>query len=61
MVRTYRDDARHLGIELVERAVRTEQEAQAALIQVHQGDVDEILGSPSISLNLGGFTLETAS
>jgi putative ABC transport system substrate-binding protein len=54
----YRDAARRLGIELVEKPVRTEAEAQATLAQVRQGEVDGILAPESTSLNLPGFVLE---
>ena len=41
--RVYRDAARRLGIVLVEKAVRTEEEAQATLAQISKGEVDGIL------------------
>jgi len=59
--RVYRDAARRLGIELVEKAVRTEEEAQATLAQVRKGEVDGILGPRHPPLNLVGFVLEAAS
>jgi putative ABC transport system substrate-binding protein len=57
--RVYRDAARRLGMELVERVVRSEAEAQAAIAQVQQGKVDGILKPNSLSLNIPGFILET--
>ena len=60
-VRGYRDAARRLGIELVERAVRTEEEAQTTLAQVRQGEVDGILKPQALSLNIPGFILETTT
>ena len=60
-VKAYRDAASRLGMVLVERAVRTEQEAQTALAQIQKGEVDGILVPPSTSLNIPGFTLEAAS
>ena len=59
--RRYGDAARRLGIELVEKAVRTDEEAQATLAQVHKGEVDGLLQPHSVSLNIPGFILETAS
>jgi putative ABC transport system substrate-binding protein len=56
-----RTAAHRLGIELVEKAVRTEEEAQATLAQVRKGEVDGILQPPSVSWNISGFTLEAAS
>jgi putative ABC transport system substrate-binding protein len=56
-----REAARRLGIELVEKVVQTEEEAQATLAQVRKGEVDGILQPPTASLNIPGFILETAS
>lgn len=60
-VQRYRDAARQLGLVLVEKAVRTEEEAQATLVQIQTGEVDGILGPRQVSLNLIGFVLEVAS
>jgi putative ABC transport system substrate-binding protein len=57
----YRDAARRLGLELVEKPVRTEAEAQGALAQVRQGEVDGILATEGVSLNLPGFVLEATA
>jgi putative ABC transport system substrate-binding protein len=57
-VQAYRDAARRLGVVLVEHAIRTIDEARAALMQVLQGEVDGILQPPSPSLNLPGLVLE---
>ncbi|MEE9521605.1 MAG: ABC transporter substrate-binding protein [candidate division NC10 bacterium] len=59
--RVYRDAARRLGIVLVDRAVRTAEEARTTLAQVRKGEVDGILRPASLSLNIPGFVLETAS
>jgi putative ABC transport system substrate-binding protein len=56
--REYRETARRLGIELVERAVRTQDEAQTSLAQVQKGDVDGILKPRFLSLNIPGFIME---
>ena len=58
--RVYREAARRLGIVLVEQAVQTQAEAQAALTQVRKGEVDGILVSAGISLNIPGFIVKTA-
>jgi putative ABC transport system substrate-binding protein len=57
----YRDAAHRLGIMLVERAVRTQEEAQAALAQIQKGDIDGILKPRSLALNIPGFLVEAAS
>ena len=56
----YRDAARRLGLTLVERPVRTEEEAQAAITRIRKGDVDGILSPRFLSLNIPGFILDTA-
>lgn len=58
--RIYRDAARRFGIELVEQAVRTEEEARTTLAQAHKGEVDGILRPTSPSLNIPGFILEAS-
>ena len=55
-----RDAARVLKITLVEKAVRAESEARAALAGVRKGEVDGILAPRSLSLNIPGFILEFA-
>ena len=61
-VRVYRDAAHRLGIVLVEKAMRTEEEVQATLAQISKGEVDGILAVPfSVSLNIPGFVLEATS
>jgi len=56
-----RDAARQLRITLVERPVRTQEEARAALAGLRKGEVDGILSLPSVALNILGFVLETAA
>ena len=60
-IRVLRDAARRLGIVLVEKAVRTQDEAQATLTQIRKGEVDGILAPRGISLNITGFVLEATS
>jgi len=57
----YRDAARRLGLTLVERPVRAEEEARAAITGVRKGEVDGIFSPRHISLNINGFILEIAS
>lgn len=59
--RVYREAAQRLGIELVEKAVRTEEEVQTTLAQVQPDAVDGILVQRDPSLNIVGFVLETAA
>ena len=57
----YREAAHRLGIELMEKPVRTEEETQATLAQISKGEVDGILTPHSASLNIPGFVLEATS
>jgi putative tryptophan/tyrosine transport system substrate-binding protein len=59
--RAYRDAARRLRIELVEKPVRTAEEAQATFAQISKDQVDGILMRGAVSLNIPGFGLEAAS
>lgn len=58
--RVYRDAARHLGLEMIEREVRTQKEAEAALARIQRGEVHGILSPSNASLNILGYILETA-
>jgi len=57
----YRNGARRLKIVLVERAVQTQEEAQAALAKVRKGDVGGILAPSVLSLNIPGLVLKATS
>jgi putative ABC transport system substrate-binding protein len=59
--KVYRDAAHRLGIVLVEKAVRTTEEAQATFAQISKSEVDGILTPISTSLNIAGFILEATS
>lgn len=59
--KTYRDVAPRLGLELVERPVRTMEEARATLAQVRKEKVDGILAPRCCSFNLPGFVLDATS
>jgi putative ABC transport system substrate-binding protein len=53
--------AQRLGIVLVERPLRTQEEAQATLATVKHGEVDGILAPRCCGLNIPGFVLEATS
>ena len=57
----YREAAHRLGIELVELALRTQVEAQEALMQSQDPTVQAILSPRQLSLNIPGFVLQAAS
>jgi putative tryptophan/tyrosine transport system substrate-binding protein len=59
--RAYRDAASRLGVELVEHPVRTQEEVQAVLAQVRQGEGDGVLTPGSMALNIPGFIMEAAA
>lgn len=61
MARVYRGAARNLGINLIEQAVRTEEEARVTLAAVRKDEVDGILAPRSSSLNLQGFVLKASA
>jgi putative tryptophan/tyrosine transport system substrate-binding protein len=61
LAQVYRDAARHLGIELVEKPVRTEEEVQVMLAQVRENKVDGIVQPSSVSLNIPGFIVEATA
>jgi putative ABC transport system substrate-binding protein len=50
--------AHHLGLALIAKTVRTQEEAQGVIRQVRRGEVDAILAPSSITLNIPGFILE---
>jgi putative ABC transport system substrate-binding protein len=57
-LRVHRDAARRLGLVLVEKPVRTQDEAQAAFAGVRKGELDGIISPRFLSLNIPGFILE---
>jgi putative ABC transport system substrate-binding protein len=56
----HRDAARRLGLTLVERPVRGEEEARAAITGVRKGDADGIFSVRFVTSNIPGFILEVA-
>jgi putative ABC transport system substrate-binding protein len=57
---TCRDAAQRLGLTVVERPVRTEEEARIAISAIRRGEVDGIFSPRFLSLNIPGFILATA-
>jgi putative ABC transport system substrate-binding protein len=57
----YRAAAQRLGIEMMERKLRTMGEARAALAQVRKEDIDGILSPRDVDLNIPGVVLETTT
>jgi putative ABC transport system substrate-binding protein len=54
----FRAAARGFGLTLVEKPVRTQDEAQAVIAGVRRQEVDGMLSPRSLSLNIPGFILE---
>ncbi len=57
----YREAARRLGITLIERPLRDQEEAQAVIAGIRRQDVDGILSPRFLSLNIPGFIVEVGS
>ena len=53
--------ARRLGITLMERAVHTQEEAQATLTTVQPGEVDGVLAPRCCALNIQGYILDATT
>ena len=56
----HRDAARRLGLTLLERPVRTEEEARSVISAIRKSDVDGIYSPRSMSLNIPGLILDIA-
>jgi len=56
----YRDAAQRLGLTLVEKPVRSEEEARAAISGIRKGEAEGIVSPRVLSLNISGFILEFA-
>ena len=56
----HRDAARRLGIALLEKPVRTEEEARATIAAARKPDVDAMFAPRSLSLNIPGLMLQIA-
>lgn len=59
--KVYRKAAERIGIELLEKPVRTEEEALRSLSEVRKEEVDGILKPLSMSINIPGLILDTAA
>jgi putative tryptophan/tyrosine transport system substrate-binding protein len=59
--KTYRATARQLDIVLIEKPVRTQDEAKAIFADIRRNEVDGILMPRSLSFNIPGLALETTS
>ncbi len=57
----HRDAARRLGLTLVERPVRTQDEARAAIVGIRKGERGRNLSPRLHSLNIPGFILEAGA
>lgn len=60
MATAYREASRRLGIELIEKPVRTREAAKAAFAQVQAGDLDGLLPTFSTSLNIWGLVMDVS-
>jgi putative ABC transport system substrate-binding protein len=60
-VEEYRDAARRLGVELVDKGVRTTEEAKAFLATVRDAGIDGILAPRCCALNIPGLVLDATT
>jgi putative ABC transport system substrate-binding protein len=60
MLELHRASARHLGLTLVEKPVRTDDEARAALAGIRKAEADGIFSPRLFALNIPGLILELA-
>ncbi|HSF07571.1 MAG TPA: ABC transporter substrate-binding protein [Methylomirabilota bacterium] len=61
LLAVHRDGARQLGLTLVERPLRSEEEARASITGLRKGEADGVFSSRFLSLNIPGFILDIAS
>jgi putative ABC transport system substrate-binding protein len=61
ILRQYRTAAHRLGITLVERPLRTMEEARDTLAGVRKEDIDGLLIPHNVDLNIPGFVLDAAT
>jgi putative ABC transport system substrate-binding protein len=59
-LQVYRDAAQRLGLTLIERPVRTEDEARSAINAIRKNEVDGIFSPRLLSQNIPGLILEVA-
>jgi putative ABC transport system substrate-binding protein len=60
-VKAYREAARSLGLELIEQAVTTQEEARRIITVIRKGEVDGIIAPRCCGLNISGFILEASA
>jgi putative tryptophan/tyrosine transport system substrate-binding protein len=60
-VKVYREASRRLGIQLVEKPLRSQDEAQAVLAQVRKGEVQGIASPRLLTWNIPGFVMEVTA
>lgn len=60
LLSVHRDVARRLGLALLERPVRSEQEARATIGGLRREDADGVISLRSLALNISGLLLELA-
>ncbi len=61
VLRVHRDAAHRLGLTLVERPVRSQEEARAAITGVRKTNEDGLFSPRLLSLNIPGFLLEVGA
>jgi len=61
VLRVHRDAARRLGLTLVERPVRSQEEAKAAISEARKGNADGFFSPRLLSLNIPGFMLDVGA
>jgi ABC-type uncharacterized transport system substrate-binding protein len=59
--RLYRAAARQLGLVLIEKPVRSEEEARTTLSKLRKAEVDGIVAPTTLSLNIPGVVLDATS
>ena len=60
-VKAYREAGRTLGIELVERSLRTQADAQRTFARLRKADAQAILAPFAVTLNIPSFLIEAAA
>jgi putative ABC transport system substrate-binding protein len=60
-LKAYREASRALGIELVEKVLRTQDDAQRTFARLRKGEVQAMLAPFAVTLNIPAFVVETAS
>ena len=61
LLAVHREAARQLGLTLIEKPLRSEEEARAAITGLRKAEADGIISLRFLSLNIPGFMLEVAS